>query len=442
MDIKEKVNKFLESDDVTFEGDGYNLIKMTLDEAAVKEQEDLGHSLVLVDESKMSYVVCVESKKEEEDEIESDAKDTAKTDENPKAKNSKEAEKEKSDKKELKEQIAQSLILKGADKVTAVLEAGNILREGYVGLEEAIAKKAADLNITPLIIEFHENCEGMEALFDDFDVEKTDEYFSFKYREEDLDKIQEMVGDVSDLQTRVGVKSFRRVMEESGFEADAIKDIKAVFEAAVSDRVAVIEKDAEKSLAEKIETVVEAMVNVIDEAAETAIDDWIAAHEEKLVESIKLSKAQTFIENVKTLFAENNLSIDEATEDDLENALKTIENLKEEKETLKENQKTLVSHLEGLGKEKEIGNICEKHNLTFSQKERLIALSENVQFDEEFSENIDIIAKAHFVTNEQSDPYESVTSNETVTDGIVVEKKMTFSDDVTQVLNQMNVKTV
>lgn len=175
-----------------------------------------------------------------------------------------------------------------------------------------------------------------------------------------------------------------------------------IFEAAVitrlNEELERLHEDYAKVLEEEIETVKSELAEQVDEYLTYAVQRWVKDNELAIEHGIKTEMAESVLTGLKQVFAENYIEIsDEKVDlvDEMANQLDIMETKLNEQ--IEENVE-LNREIGGYIKNGIVNEISE--GLTLTQKEKLAALAEAVEFDDEdtFREKVATLRESYFST--------------------------------------------
>ena len=175
-----------------------------------------------------------------------------------------------------------------------------------------------------------------------------------------------------------------------------------IFEAAVitrlNEELERLHEDYAKVLAEEIETVKGELAEQVDEYLTYAVQRWVKDNELAIEHGIKTEMAESVLIGLKQVFAENYIEIsDEKVDlvDEMTNQLDMMETKLNEQ--IEENV-GLNREIGGYIKNGIVNEISE--GLTLTQREKLAALAEAVEFDDEdtFREKVATLRESYFST--------------------------------------------
>lgn len=211
----------------------------------------------------------------------------------------------------------------------------------------------------------------------------------------------------SDLEDEVIIEvaeSMQSIFEGMELSEDFKSKISIVFEAAVSENVALKVQSIQESLTEELEVQlqeavsekIESIVENVDSYLDYVVNEWMSENEIAIESGVKVSMAESLMSGLAGLFAEHNMDIDETTVDvvaGLEEELSALglSSNKVVNENIKLNQQITKLNSERLFDEMTEG-------LTVSQRERMKTLSENLDASnaEKYAASLKTIKESFF----------------------------------------------
>jgi hypothetical protein len=173
-----------------------------------------------------------------------------------------------------------------------------------------------------------------------------------------------------------------------------------IFEAAVLSRVAaekaVLEEAYESKLQEEVETIKEGLVEKVDGYLGYIVEQWVQENELALESGMKSEVMESFVEGMKSLFAEHYIEVPEERFDilgDMQEQLETLE------AKLNEQLEKNVEMAKEINEAKRIASIEESSaGLPDTDAEKFKALAEEISYDsaEGFSTKLQTIRENYF----------------------------------------------
>lgn len=196
---------------------------------------------------------------------------------------------------------------------------------------------------------------------------------------------------------------------------------RTIFEAAVTAKVNEVQEamaaEYEATLSEHLETVKTELIERVDAYLEYVSEEWLSENKIEVEHGLKTEMTESFLQGMKGLFEDHYVHIPEEKYDVLESM---VSKLDEMENRLNEQIETNISLNKRLGETTADGIFREvSQGLAETQKEKLYALSEGVEFEGEqaYREKLVTLRESYF-------PSESAnTSNkvETLSEGLDIE---------------------
>ena len=179
---------------------------------------------------------------------------------------------------------------------------------------------------------------------------------------------------------------------------------KVIFEAAVTakvnEEVAAMKEAFESALEQQVTELKEELAQQVDDYLTYAAQQWMTENELAIEHGIKNDIAESFMQGLKGLFVEHNISVPEEKFNMLEGM---TEQLDEMELKLNEQIDTNVQLNKQLGTYMKMGIVSEvAAGLAETQKEKLASLAEGVEFESEddFRKKIETIRESYFTRRE------------------------------------------
>ncbi len=201
-------------------------------------------------------------------------------------------------------------------------------------------------------------------------------------------------------------KEIDSLLTEQDLSDEHKEKVQTVFEATIIERTRLIQEELEKIYEEKLDEAISEleadMIDNIDKYLDVVVNEWFEENEIAIERGIKAELTESFLSSMKAVFEDHYVDIPDEKVDLVENVILENEELEEklnrevdEKISLKEE---LIAY-----KKKEIIEECSK-NMTLSEKERLVKLCEDLEFEngEEFGKKVALL-KENFLNKTTND---------------------------------------
>ncbi len=175
-----------------------------------------------------------------------------------------------------------------------------------------------------------------------------------------------------------------------------------IFEAAVitrlNEELERLHEDYAKVLEEEIETVKSELAEHVDEYLTYAVQRWAKDNELAIEHGIKTEMAESVLTGLKQVFAENYIDISDEKVDLVDEMMDQLDTMETKLNEQIEENVELNREIGGYIKNGIVNEISE--GLSLTQKEKLAALAEAVEFDDEdtFREKVATLRESYFST--------------------------------------------
>jgi ribosomal protein S13 len=175
-----------------------------------------------------------------------------------------------------------------------------------------------------------------------------------------------------------------------------------IFEAAVitrlNEELERLHEDYAKVLEEEIETVKSELAEQVDEYLTYAVQRWVKDNELAIEHGIKTEMAESVLTGLKQVFAENYIDISDEKVDLVDEMMDQLDIMETKLNEQIEENVELNREIGGYIKNGIVNEISE--GLSLTQKEKLAALAEAVEFDDEdtFREKVATLRESYFST--------------------------------------------
>jgi hypothetical protein len=209
-----------------------------------------------------------------------------------------------------------------------------------------------------------------------------------------------------------------------------------IFEAAVVARVNEVVADLEEqyntALESEVGKIQEDLTTKIDQYLDYVVEQWMEENKVAIEHSLRTEITEGFINGLRGLFEEHYMDIPDAKIDVVEELQAEMAEMQERLDSVMQENMELLGHLSEATKESILADMAE--GLTVTQAEKLLTLSEGVEFDspESFRRKLEIVKENYFpsekTSSKQQNLFEEVTEEgqtETVQTNSIVEKYAT-----------------
>lgn len=214
-----------------------------------------------------------------------------------------------------------------------------------------------------------------------------------------------------EIQTPEGVVQpvpFKEHME-SLFDGEELSEefmskAEVVFEAAVGERVAVLEEELKQAVAEsyeeELETFKAELTERVDDYLNYVVEEWMKENELAIETGVRSEVAESFIEGLKTLFETNYIDIPEERVDVLEKLVNENEEINEQLNEAINTNIELSKDLLGYQKAEIFADAAD--GLSDVQIDRFASLAEGLEFEgaDEFTNKLTVLRESYFGNGE------------------------------------------
>jgi len=158
-----------------------------------------------------------------------------------------------------------------------------------------------------------------------------------------------------------------------------------IFEAAIRNKVAVAKEELqaayEEKLTEELATVRTSLSERVDAYLEYVADEWMAENAIAVEHGLRTEMTESFLKGMHSLFSEHYVSVPEERFDVVESMVERLDEMESNLNEQIERNVALNSRLSEAVSETILADVSE--GLAETQKDKLAALAENVEFDSE-----------------------------------------------------------
>ena len=297
-------------------------------------------------------------------------------------------------------------------------------------LDESLTKAEIARNIVELMKKKDEDEveEGYSKFFVE-EEEKEDEEEDEKDEKDDEEEVKESSEVESELVEMEIEDDLEKISEALELSEENTEKARNIFKAAVSSKVSEIKEELESEFSENLKTSVEQVKTDLAEAVDKYLsycaEEWTKENELAIERGLRSEMTDNFIEGLKTLFVEHYVEIPEDKYNVIDELANRLDEMEEKLDAEVSKNMEVVEENENLKRQNVIREACE--DLSESQKEKMVSLSEGVDFSdsEDFAEKVSELKEAYF-------PKES----ETISEETVVEEGIgELSEDKEPVLD-------
>ena len=218
---------------------------------------------------------------------------------------------------------------------------------------------------------------------------------------------------------------------------------RTIFETAIKAKVAEVKEELkaqyEEQLTEEVATIKESLTDRLDGYLEYVADEWFTENQLAVEAGLKADMSESFLQGMKGLFEEHYVNIPEEKYDVLNSMVEKLDEMEDKLNEQIERNIALNQRLSESVADTIIADVAE--GLAMSQKEKLTALAENVEFDgeESYREKLVTLRESYFPENAgaQRDTSETISEG---TSSEVAEQPSGLMEAYLQTLNRVSKK--
>ena len=218
---------------------------------------------------------------------------------------------------------------------------------------------------------------------------------------------------------------------------------RTIFETAIKAKVAEVQEELkaqyESTLEEEVSTIKEELTDRVDAYLEYVAEEWMTENQLAVESGIKAEMTESFLTGMKGLFEEHYVNIPEEKYDVLSTMVEKLDEMEDKLNEQIERNIALNQRLSESVADTIIADVAE--GLAMSQKEKLAALAENVEFDGEqsYREKLVTLRDSYFSENASAQRDTSETISEG-TSSEVAEQPSGLMEAYLQTLNRVSKK--
>ena len=256
------------------------------------------------------------------------------------------------------------------------------------------ALKALSLEeVSKLVKEMgYEDEEDMED-DDDEDEDEDEEHESVKKEEAEAEVESSLVEiEIDD--------DLSKISESLELSEENAEKAKTIFKAAVNSKVeeakAQLEEHYQSELKSQVETVKEELSSSVDKYLTYCAEEWTKENELAIERGLRSEMTENFIEGLKKLFVEHYVEVPEDKYDVMDELANRLDEMESKLDAEVSKNMEITEELGSLKRQNVVTKACE--DLSESQKEKMVSLSNGVDFTDEadFEEKVAEIKEAYF----------------------------------------------
>ena len=175
---------------------------------------------------------------------------------------------------------------------------------------------------------------------------------------------------------------------------------RTIFEAAIRNKVAIAKEELqasyEEKLTEELAAVRTSLSERVDAYLEYVADEWMAENAIAVEHGLRTEMTESFLKGMHSLFSEHYVSVPEERFDVVESMVERLDEMESKLNEQIERNVSLNSRLSEAVSETILADVSE--GLAETQKDKLAALAENVEFDSEtgYREKLESLKESYF----------------------------------------------
>ena len=175
---------------------------------------------------------------------------------------------------------------------------------------------------------------------------------------------------------------------------------RTIFEAAIRNKVAIVKEELqtayEAKLVEELAAVRESLSERVDAYLEYVADEWMAENAIAVEHGLRTEMTESFLQGMHSLFSEHYVAIPEERFDVVESMVEQLDEMETKLNEQIERNVALNGRLSEAVSETILADVAE--GLAETQKDKLAALAENVEFDSEvgYREKLESLKESYF----------------------------------------------
>ena len=255
----------------------------------------------------------------------------------------------------------------------------------------------------------YEDEEDMED-DDDEDEDEDEEHESVKKEEAETEVESSLVEiEIDD--------DLSKISESLELSEENAEKAKTIFKAAVNSKVeeakAQLEEHYQSELKSQVETVKEELSSSVDKYLTYCAEEWTKENELAIERGLRSEMTENFIEGLKKLFVEHYVEVPEDKYDVMDELANRLDEMESKLDAEVSKNMEITEELGSLKRQNVVTKACE--DLSESQKEKMVSLSNGVDFTDEadFEEKVAEIKEAYFKVDGETVSEETVVEEGT-----------------------------
>ena len=203
-----------------------------------------------------------------------------------------------------------------------------------------------------------------------------------------------------------------KISESLELSEENAEKARTIFKAAINSKVeeakAELEEHYQTELKSQVETVKEELTSSVDKYLTYCAEEWTKENELAIERGLRSEMTENFIQGLKTLFVEHYVEVPEDKYDVMDELANRLDEMESKLDAEVSKNMEINEELGSLRRQNVVTKACE--DLSESQKEKMVSLSNGVDFTDEadFEEKVAEIKEAYFGIEGESIAEETV----------------------------------
>jgi hypothetical protein len=303
-----------------------------------------------------------------------------------------------------KEELNKLFASLSEDEVDESLTKAEIARNIVEALKSLSLEEVSKL-VKEMGYEDEEDMEDDDDDDDDDDEDEDEEHESVKKEQAETEVESSLVEiEIDD--------DLSKISESLELSEENAEKAKTIFKAAVNSKVeeakAQLEEHYQTELKSQVETIKEELTSSVDKYLTYCAEEWTKENELAIERGLRSEMTENFIEGLKKLFVEHYVEVPEDKYDVMDELANRLDEMESKLDAEVSKNMEITEELGSLKRQNVVTKACE--DLSESQKEKMVSLSNGVDFKDEadFEEKVAEIKEAYFGVEGESIAEETV----------------------------------
>ena len=281
------------------------------------------------------------------------------------------------------------------DEVDESLTKAEVARKIVEALKEMSLEE-----VTKLVKEMGYGMEDEEDEDDDDEDDDDDEEESYGKKESKSESVENDSAVESSLVEIEIDDDLSKISESLDLSEENAEKAKTIFKAAVNSKVEEakekLEEHYQTELKSQVETIKEELTSSVDKYLTYCAEEWTKENELAIERGLRSEMTENFIEGLKKLFVEHYVEVPEDKYDVMDELANRLDEMESKLDAEVSKNMEITEELGSLKRQNVVTKACE--DLSESQKEKMVSLSNGVDFTDEadFEEKVAEIKEAYF----------------------------------------------